>query len=173
MEKKQTTKKIKYPYLPEGRDILYVGINNDFMAEARDLCRASGCIKQPTGAVAVKNGKIIGRGSNAGKLVTECPRWGSSTGQNYGPCKDVCKQEGHAEAMAVKDMIKNAPDYKGADIYLYGHWWCCEKCWDAMIRADVKDVYLLDKSWEMFNPEINMEMKNWGSPKNNKETPCA
>ena len=166
MKNQKETGEVKFPYLPEGRKIVYVSLDNEFMAEAKSLCDASGCAKQPTGAVIVKNGKIIGRGSNAGEKVSECPRWNSPTGENYGPCKDVCKQEGHAEATAVKDMMKNQTDYEDADIYLYGHWWCCKGCWDAMIQGKIKNVYLLDKSWEMFNPEINTEMKNWGKPKN-------
>lgn len=163
---KEQLEKIKYPYLPEGRTILYVDINNPFMAEANNICKNSGCAKQSTGAVIVKNGKIISRGTNAGKLVLECPRWGSPTGENYGPCKDICKQEGHAEAMAVKDMMAHQTDYEDADIYLYGHWWCCRDCWESMIKGKIKNVYLLDKSFELFNPENNPDMLAWGRPKN-------
>jgi len=156
----------KFPYLPEGRSILYVDIKNPFMIEAKNLCETSGCIKQPTGAVIVKNEKVIGRGTNAGERVLECPRWGSLTGHNYGPCKDICKQEGHAEAVAVKNMIEHQTDYQNADLYLYGHWWCCHNCWESMIKGEIKNVYLLDKSFELFNPENNHEMQSWGKPKN-------
>jgi deoxycytidylate deaminase len=68
------TEKINYPYLPAGKEILYVGLDNGFMAAARDICKDSGCAKQPTGAVLVKDGQIIGRGSNAAKSVDVCPR---------------------------------------------------------------------------------------------------
>lgn len=156
---------IKYPYLPEGRAILYVGEDNNYMQSAKELWAMGGCAKQPTAAVVVKDGKIIGQGTNAGIRVLECPRWGSPTGTNYGPCKDVCKQEGHAEAMAVKDATKNGFDTQGADLYLYGHWWCCQNCWEAMIKAGIKNVYLSENSENIFNPEINLEMKNWGKPK--------
>jgi deoxycytidylate deaminase len=165
MENTQKIAEIKYPYLPEGKNILYVGEDDKFMAEAKKISK-NGCCKQPTGAVLIKDGKIIGRGSNAGKLVTECPRWGSPTGENYGPCKEICHQEGHAEVMAIKDAENNQADCEGANIYLYGHWWCCKDCWDAMIKEKIKNVYLLDKSWEVFNPAINMTMKNWGKPLN-------
>jgi deoxycytidylate deaminase len=159
-------KEVKFPYLPEGREILYVDINNPFMIAAKDLCKTSGCVKQSTGAVIVKNGQIIGRGTNAAKLVLECPRWGSPTGENYGPCKDICKQEGHAEAVAVKDMMAHQTDYQDADLYLYGHWWCCRNCWESIINGKIKNVYLLDNSFQLFNPENNPEMQNWGKPKN-------
>lgn len=157
---------VKYPYLPEGRTILYVGLDNEFMLEAKKLCADKGCAKQATGAVIEKHGEIIGRGTNAGILMPECARWGSPTGQNYGPCKDVCHQEGHAEEMAIRDMMANAVDYKGANIYLYGHWWCCQNCWKHIIDGGIANVYLLDNSWNLFNPEINLEMKDWGKPKN-------
>jgi deoxycytidylate deaminase len=157
--------KIKYPFLPAGRTILYVGLDDPFMRVAKELWAVGGCVKQPTAAVVVKNGKIIGQGTNAGIRVLECPRWGSPTGTNYGPCKDICKQEGHAEAMAVKNALKKDHDIQGADLYLYGHWWCCQNCWETMIRAGIKDVYLFTNSWNLFNPEVNLEMKNWGRPK--------
>lgn len=161
MEKKE----IKYPYLPEGRTIFYVGADNSYMQAAKELWDIGGCAKQPTAAVVVKNGQIIGRGTNAGIRTLECARWGSPTGTNYGPCKDVCHQEGHAEAMAIKDTIKNGLNPQGADLYLYGHWWCCQGCWEVMISAGIKDVYLLEGSENLFNPEINLEMKDWGRPK--------
>lgn len=157
-------KGIKYPYLPEGRTIFYVGADNRYMQAAKELWDIGGCAKQPTAAVVVKNGQIIGRGTNAGIRTLECARWGSPTGTNYGPCKDVCHQEGHAEAMAIKDAIKTGFNPQGADLYLYGHWWCCQGCWEAMISAGIKDVYLLEGSENLFNPEINLEMKDWGKP---------
>lgn len=163
MKKKEP---VKYPFLPEGREILYVDLDNEFMAKAKDLCRESGCAKQPTGAVIVKDGKIIGTGTNAGRLATECPRWDSPTGENYGPCKDVCHQTGHAEANAVKEMTKNysESEYENADIFLYGHWWCCQNCWKAMEEGKIKNVYLLKNSENLFNPEKNPEMKKLGKP---------
>jgi hypothetical protein len=55
--------------------------------------------------------------------------------------------------MAVKDAIKNGFDPKGSTLYLYGHWWCCQDCWQEMIDKGVKYIYLLDKSWEVFNQD--------------------
>lgn len=145
--------KIEYPYIPEGREIKYVSLDNEFIQEAKKVSEESGCAKQATGAVVVKEGKIIGKGSNAGKRVEECPRGDSPTGTNYGPCKDVCEQKGHAEVTSVEDAITSGNETKGADLYLYGHWWCCKPCWDKMIGAGIKDVYLLENSQNIFNPE--------------------
>lgn len=161
-------KKIEYPYIPKGKTIIYAGEENEFMKEAKILWEKSSCVKHPTAAVVVKDGKIIGKGSNAGEKVNECPRWGSKTGTNYKPCKEVCKQEGHSEITSVDDAIKNGQATEGADLYLYGHWWCCENCWSKMIKAGIRNVYLLEKSENLFNPEINEEMRNWGKPKESK-----
>jgi deoxycytidylate deaminase len=145
--------KIKYPYLPKGREIKYVPKDNKFVIEARKMAEKSGCTKQATGAVLVKKGKIIGWGSNAGRKISVCPRVlrGSKTGEDYHFCKDNCAQEGHSEVMAVKDAKKKKNKIEGADLYLYGHWWCCEPCWNTMIEAGVKDVYLVKNAHEKFN----------------------
>lgn len=37
------------------------------------------------------------------------------------------------------------------DLYLWGHWWFCEPCWNAMIEAGIRDVYLLENSEVLFN----------------------
>ncbi len=165
MEDKNLIPKIKYYYMPEDKHVLYVDLDNEFMLEAKKLIKGGACAKQPAGAVIVKDGKIIGRGTNAGKLMNECARWGSATGQNYHLCKEVCHQEGHAEDMAVRDAIKNKFNCEGADIYMYGHWYCCKPCWDIMNEHKIANVYLLYNSWNLFNPEINTEMKDWGKPK--------
>jgi hypothetical protein len=34
-----------------------------------------------------------------------------------------------------------------------------------MIKAGIKNVYLLENSENIFNPEINLEMKDWGKTK--------
>lgn len=157
--------RINFPYLPEGRKINFIP-SNSFLEEAKKISEQFGCIKQPTGAVVVKDGQVIGRGSNAGKKVSVCPRWSSPTGKNYEPCRPICRQDGHAEVMAVRDAQEEGFDTANADLYLYGHWWCCKNCWDTMIAAGIKNVYLLEGASELFNPEFNHDMKNWGRPKN-------
>ncbi|MBI4812108.1 hypothetical protein HY798_01490 [Candidatus Falkowbacteria bacterium] len=156
--------KIKYPYLPPGREIKYAPLSNEFMDEAKKISEESICVKQPTAAVVVKKGMVIGRSSIAGVKTNYCPRWSSPTGKNYEFCTEICKKDYHAEESAVKNAKKNGHDTKGADLYLYGHWWCCKPCWDAMIAGGINNVYLLKNSWKLFNPEINKEMKKWGKP---------
>lgn len=144
--------KIVYPYLPENREILYVGPNDEFMKEATKLLENSGCIKQPTAAVIVKSGVIIGRGANAGKRIEVCPRvvHKCPTGTGYHFCKDICQQEGHAEVVAIHNAITNGNHIEGADLYLDGHWWCCKPCWDEMIKAGINRVFLRSGSIELY-----------------------
>ena len=40
---------IKYPFIPEGKTILYVTLDNEFMQAAKEICEQFGCVKQPTG----------------------------------------------------------------------------------------------------------------------------
>ena len=60
---------IQYPYLPEGREILFVPETNEFMAEAKRIRDTESTdFKNPTAAVIVKDGKIIGQSANHSKL---------------------------------------------------------------------------------------------------------
>lgn len=141
-----------YPYLPKNRKILYIKPDNKFMREATKLLKKSGCLKQPTAAIIVKNGKIIGLGTNAGKKVEVCPRivHNCPTGTGYEYCKDVCKQEGHAEVMAIHDALKKTKNLKGASLYLDGHWWMCEPCWNLIIKVGITKTYLRKDSMELY-----------------------
>lgn len=144
-----------FPCLPEDREILYVNIEKSaFMQAAFRKLRDSGCAKQATAAVVVKNGVVIGSGTNAGKKLKECPREaaGCKTGEGYHLCKQHCDQEGHAEVMAIKDAIGKGFDgeLEGADLYLDGHWYCCKNCWDAMIAVGIKNVYLRKDSKKLY-----------------------
>lgn len=146
-------KEIKYPYLPKGRKIRFVSERNFFIKEAKKICEKEGCIAHPTGAVLVKNKKIIGKGSNAARKIKTCPRIlkKSKTGQHYYLCRKICFQEGHAEAMAIKNAKEKKEKIKGADLYLYGHWWCCKSCWNKMIDEKIKNVYLVKNAFDKFD----------------------
>ncbi len=142
---------MNYPYQPKGRELLFTAPDNPFIVEASRMAR-QGCFKQGTGAVVVREGKIIGRGSNAAKKVDRCPRseQGFQTGEGYDQCRSVCGQQGHAEVMAIKDAYCRTDDLTGADLYLYGHWWCCADCWAVMIRAGIRNVYLVKDARDLF-----------------------
>jgi deoxycytidylate deaminase len=151
------TKTIKYPYIPEGRTTLYVPMLNEFITEAKEFGRIHSLDKtMPTSSVIVKDGKIIGRGANGSTYhqTHECERVKQKipTGQGYELCEG-CHPKNHSEPQAIKNARDLGNDTKGADLYLWGHWWCCEPCWNAMIEAGIKNVYLLEDSEILFNKE--------------------
>ncbi|MDD4271385.1 MAG: deaminase [Patescibacteria group bacterium] len=167
--------KIEYPYLPEGKIIKYVSADNPFMAEAAHIRNTQSTDNQhPTGAVIVKDGVIIGQSANqAGfkhpKLIAiHAKGWcirrilKVKSGTKYWLCPGCSTHADHGESGAVRDAINKAgaEKVKDADLYLYGHWWCCKPCWDAMIKAGIKNVYLLDNSWTLFNSRPNKNLNN-------------
>lgn len=147
--------KVDYPYLPEGRDIKYVSADNVYIAEGKAFAKDHSLdYTQPTGSVIVLNGEIIGHGANGSDYhkTHECERVkrGIPTGQGYELCEG-CHPKNHSEPRAIADAKKNGLATEGADLYLWGHWWLCEPCWNAIIAAGIKDVYVMEKSHELFN----------------------
>jgi len=146
---------ITYPFLPEGKKISYVGQDDKFMQEAKALAfQYRDGLLQPNGVVLVKDGLVIGRGSIGmnyhQKNGCERVKHNVPTGVGYNLCPG-CSYDNHGEANAIKDASQNGSDPSGTDIYLWGHWWCCEPCWNTMIKAGVSNVYLLENSEFLFN----------------------
>lgn len=155
----------RYPYLPEGRDFKYVPVSDPFMALCKEVTLTQSTeYNHPTGSVIVKDGKVVGTGANQAifknKKIQEwhkkfwCIRrlFKIKTGQKYWMCPGCAQSHNHAEPQSIKEAHKkNGPDSTvGADMYHYGHWWCCKPCWDAMIKAGIKNVYLVDNAEELF-----------------------
>jgi len=146
---------IHYPYLPKNWQILYVPEDNPFMLAAREKALKESKDKSvQTGSVMVKDGVIIGTGANGSDFHNnnECVRVKLKipTGQGYELCEG-CHPKNHSEPKAIKDAQDHGFDTQGADLYLWGHWWCCEPCWNAMIEAGIKNVYLLEDSEFLFS----------------------
>ena len=149
------TKNIQYPYLPENRTIFYVSGDDAYMAEAKKYAQKyRGNLEQPAAALIVKNNKIIGIGSigNNPAHLTGCKRVALNmpTGEGYELCEG-CDPKFHSEARAVADALSKKENISGADLYLWGHWWCCKNCWEAMIAAGIRNVCLLEDSEILFN----------------------
>lgn len=150
-----------YPYLPEGRAILYVPSDHPFMIEARRMCETRSTDKgHPTGAVIVKRDRVIGRAANqAGVRLPALVRLhegfclrrrlGVPSGTHYWLCPGCASPRNHSEALAVRDA-RRENDPHDTDLYLYGHWWCCKPCWQVMIGAGVRNVYLMEGATELF-----------------------
>ncbi|MEI7462774.1 MAG: hypothetical protein WCK03_00040 [Candidatus Taylorbacteria bacterium] len=156
-------------YLPEGAEIKYVAVNNDYMKEAlviRDL--GSTDMQFPTGAVVVFQGVIIGSGANQSALKNKklinihkeflCIRriLKIPSGHKYWLCPGCSSHEEHAEARAVRDAIRNNPGKSivGSSLYLYGHWWCCRPCWDRMTEVGISKVFLVEGAEDLFKRRV-------------------
>ena len=79
---------------------------------------------------------------------------GCKSGEGYDLCEG-CYHKNHSEVKAIRDAKNHGNNIKklGADLYLWGHWWFCKPCWDAMIEENIIDVYLLKNSEILFNKE--------------------
>lgn len=148
-----------YPYLPEGRDIQFVGLDDEFLSAAKHEAETHSTDRvQSTGAVVVNDGRIVGRGANkapfSNSKVMElhkrfCIRrmFNIPSGQKYWMCPGCSTNKMHAETRATINAGALARD---ADLYLWGHWWCCKPCWDAMIKGGIRNVFLYTDSRKLF-----------------------
>ena len=140
---------------PQGENIIFTTMRNAFMKEAREYAHHHSLDKAaPTGALMVKDDSVIGRGANGNDYhnthICERVRRGIPTGQRYDLCEG-CHPKNHAEQRAIADALKQKSDPQGADLYLWGHWWFCRWCYEAMSKAGVRKVYLLSNSHKLFN----------------------
>ncbi len=146
---------ISYPYIPPNRIISYVSEDDAFMARAREFARTfRSNLAQPGAAVVVKDGVVIGIGSigNNPAHIKGCERvrLNMPTGQGYDLCEG-CHPNFHSEPRAIANAKENGHETEGADLYLWGHWWCCEPCWNAIVAGGIRNVYLLEGSERLFN----------------------
>lgn len=149
------------PYEPEDATIEYVPADNEYMQEAREVAEELSTDRnQPVGSVIVQGDEIIGEGANRSDYHNEvgCDReqlkeaGEISSGEGYELC-DGCHPRTHSEAQAIEDAREsgNADELEDADVYLWGHWWACESCWDRMEEVDIDTLYLHEDSETLFN----------------------
>jgi deoxycytidylate deaminase len=155
MESKQKHPKYESPYIPEGRAVFYVPLSNKYMTQAREYAREHSLDKEmPNTSVIVKNDEVIGIGANGSTYhqTHECERVKRNipTGEGYELCEG-CHPKNHGEGRAIADAETKGNDMKGADLYMWGHWWCCKNCWEKMITSGIRNVYLLEGSEILFN----------------------
>jgi len=153
----EMTKTISYPYIPVGEKILYVDVDNKFMKAARKFALKNSLDKtMPTGSTIVLGGKIVGQGANGSDYHDNhgCERVRQiiPTGQGYELCEG-CHPKNHSEPKAVKQALENAnkENLKHAELYLWGHWWVCDLCWNAVKSVGIRKVYLQTGSQIHFN----------------------
>ncbi|OGZ97003.1 MAG: hypothetical protein A3I44_06430 [Candidatus Sungbacteria bacterium RIFCSPLOWO2_02_FULL_51_17] len=151
------TPNIAYPYVPEGKKFLYVGETHPYIIMAKAFARFQSLdAVMPGAAVVVKDDVVLGIGANGSGYHKKqpCQRvvLGCTSGEGYDLCEG-CHPKNHSEAKALATATANKHDTNGADLYLWGHWWCCRSCWDVMLAAGIRDVYLLEHSEMLFNKE--------------------
>ena len=96
---------------------------NKYMQVAKELADSNLTTNHggPFGACVVKDGTIIGKGSNSVLL-------------NNDPTA-------HAEVMAIRDACKNINSYDLSECELYTSCYPCPMCLSAIIWANIKTVY--------------------------------
>lgn len=150
--------------MPAGRTIKYVPAHDRFIRAAEDACTELSTVNyHPTGAVLVKDGAVVAKSANQSALKNKqllalhkngwCIRklLKIPSGQKYWLCPGCASAKNHAETLVVEEAKRLGIETKGADVYLWGHWWCCEPCWNSMIKAGIKDVCLLEGSERLFD----------------------
>ncbi len=150
--------KIAYPFIPKGRKIYYVPDSNSFIRVAAAYAYAYSLDDyMPNASIIVKQNKILGLAANGSDYHKSHPcrrkLLGIPTGQGYELCEG-CHPKHHSEGKAIADAQKKHNPVKGADLYLWGHWWCCEPCWENINKAGISNVYLLKGSAVLFNREV-------------------
>lgn len=144
-------KKMSEDHLPTGKELKFVAPENPFLQAAKACAQEHSLDPQhPTGAVVVKDGKVLGKGANGSSFHSRfgCPRklLKIKSGTGYWMCPG-CSTKNHAEQKALADCLKNGKDPKGADIYLWGHSYCCKWCWAAMEKHGIREVFLASQTY--------------------------
>ncbi len=139
---------IVLPYKSQAFEIDY--IDNPYFESAKQFSITNSLDKNmPNASLLVKDSTIIGKAANGSKYHEEndCVRVsrGIPTGQGYELCPG-CSPVNHSESKAVTNVLASGQDTIGGEIYLYGHWWCCQPCSEAMEKSGVSKVHL-SKSW--------------------------
>lgn len=75
-----------------------------------------------------------------------CPR---EPGEDYTKCKTICRQDGHAEIMAIKGAKTYTRDLSNASATVLGHTRICTDCEKELHRVGITDVQIYPEipSW--------------------------
>jgi deoxycytidylate deaminase len=100
---------------------------------------AGKCAKQTTTALVIKDGEGWYGSNWCHNPQQECPRKGLPTGEGYEMCRDICKQNAHAEVNACRNAGENA---KGATLFLMGHYYACDDCKRVCDEAGIAEIVI-------------------------------
>ena len=87
-----------------------------------------------------------------------CARYDGGSGTanaDYDSCPG-CRHTAHSERSALRKAIRDYGEgaVKDAEIYLYGHWWACTPCMEAIAKAGVSRIYLLKNARDIFDRSL-------------------
>lgn len=101
------------------------------------------CAKQVVKATIITtDGRTFVGYNDAGNPQATCPRGDMPSNVGYELCRDVCRQPGHAEVMALRAADF---DVEGATLILEGHHTVCPTCMAALNAAGIARVEVLDR----------------------------
>jgi deoxycytidylate deaminase len=157
-----------YPYIAPGRSIFYAPEGNPFIRQAKALRETIARLYPEavvTASVIESEGVVIGAATNNPVHKTFCPRTAllSPSGEGYEWCPKYCHPDNHSEAGAIRRAQGQSRPTVGGALYLYGHWWLCKPCWDKIISAGIKDVFLVEGAAERFYQPVSGK----GEPRRN------
>lgn len=99
------------------------------------------CAKQLAVATIITQcGKVFWGRNDALQPAQVCPRGDLPSGEGYALCRDVCRQPGHAEVMALHAAGHWA---EGAVLVLSGHKAVCADCSAACDAAGIARIVVL------------------------------
>ena len=91
------------------------------------------CVKQVvTATIVTRDGKRYAGANYCENAQPTCPRVGMPTGVGYELCRDVCRQVGHAEVVALRAAERQGGAVHGATCYIEGHTYACDNCLAAL-----------------------------------------
>jgi deoxycytidylate deaminase len=90
--------------------------------------------------IKTKDGVLANGSNNCESPQPACPR---AEGEGYEKCATICRQAGHAEAVALDRAREMGLVLSGATAYLYGHYHVCQECAKALRDAGVEQINIL------------------------------
>lgn len=143
--------------------LFYTSSDDEFMTLAREVIMNSTDKRHPTAAVVVKDGKVLASAANQSGFkhpylirlheIGWCVRklFRVRSGAHYWLCPGCANARDHAESRASKLALAKYPQrMMNTRLYLYGHWWCCKDCCEAMEKTRVREVVLLEGASRLF-----------------------
>lgn len=134
---------VELGYAPD--DHQWFTVLEDLMTNPASPYYGTRCLKRPVAAVIVSGDEVLGLGANlrdGTQMQLCCPREfeGCKSGEGYEFCAEVCGQVAHAEIAAMSDLKFPMP--AEAEMFVWGHCYCCDQCVEAAMKIGIKSIWL-------------------------------